>query len=49
MESLKTKIAIMDSRLTSLPNSELEIFASSAKHRNKLSKYIKSNKTVVNG
>lgn len=49
MEILKTKIAIIDSGLTSLPNSEIEIFASSAKHRNELSKYIKSKETVVNG
>lgn len=49
MEILKTKIAIMDSRLTSLTNSEIEIFASSANHRNEPSKCIKSNKTVVNG
>lgn len=49
MEILKTKIAIMDSVLTNLPNSEIEIFASSAKHRNESSKCIKSKKTVVNG
>lgn len=49
MEILKTKIAIMDSRLTSLTNPEIEIFASSAKQRNEPSKCIKNKKTVVNG
>ncbi len=49
MEILKTKIAIMDSRLTSLTNSEIENFASSARHRIDLFKCIKSNKTVGNG
>lgn len=49
MEILKTKIAIMDSRLTSLTNSEIENFASSVKHCIDLSKCIKSNKTVGNG
>jgi len=33
MEIFKTKIAIMESELTSLTNSEIEIFASSARHR----------------
>ncbi len=49
MEILKTKIAIMDSRLTSLTHSEIGILAYSAKHRIELSKCIKSKKTVVNG
>lgn len=49
MEILKTKIVIMDSSLTNFPNSEIEIFASSARHRIDLFKWIKSNKTVVNG
>lgn len=49
MEILKTKIAIMGSGLTSLPNSEIEIFASSAKHCIGLSKCIKGKQTVVNG
>lgn len=49
MEILKTKIAIIGSGLTSLPNRKIEIFVSSARHRNELSKCIKSNKTVVNG
>ncbi len=49
MEILKTKIAITGSELTGIPNSEIEIFASSARHRIDLSKCIKSNKTVVKG
>ena len=49
MEILKTKIAIIGSGLTSLSNPEIEIFASSAKHRNEPSKCIKNKKTVVNG
>lgn len=49
MEILKTKIAIIGSRLTNLTNSEIEIFTSSARHRNELSKCTKSKKTVVNG
>lgn len=49
MEILKTKIAIMDSGLTSLPNSEIETLANRIKHRIGLSKCIKSNKTVGNG
>lgn len=49
MEILKTKIAIMDSRLTSLTNSEIEIFANSTRHGIDLSKCTKSKKTVVNG
>lgn len=49
MEILKTKIAIMDSRLTNLSNSEIEIFVSSVKHRIDLSKCCKSNKTIGNG
>lgn len=48
MEILKTKIVIMDSSLTNFPNSEIEIFASSARHRIDL-KCIKNNKNVVNG
>lgn len=49
MEILKTKIAIISSGLTSLPNTEIKIFASSARYRIDLSKCIKSNKTVGNG
>ncbi|ENU09282.1 hypothetical protein [Acinetobacter calcoaceticus] len=49
MEILKTKIAIMGSELTSLPNSEIEIFASSAKHRIGLSKGMSGKQTVVDG
>lgn len=49
MEILKTKIAIMGSALTSLPNSEIEILASSAKHRIELSKGMSGKQTVVDG
>ncbi len=49
MEILKTKIAITGSELTGIPNSEIENFASSARHRIDLFKCIKSNKTVGNG
>lgn len=49
MEILKTKIAIMGSRLTGLPNSEIEILASSAKHRIELSKGMNDKQTVVDG
>ncbi|CAI3109465.1 hypothetical protein MWMV17_MWMV17_00572 [Acinetobacter calcoaceticus] len=49
MEILKTKIAIMGSRLTGLSNSEIEILASSAKHRIGLSKGINDKQTVVDG
>lgn len=49
MEILKTKIAIMDSGLRGLPNSEIEILASSAKHRIELSKGMNGEQTVVDG
>lgn len=49
MEILKTKIAIVGSGLTNLTNSEIEVLASSARHRNDLSTCTKSKKTVVNG
>ncbi|GAA5584965.1 hypothetical protein Acal01_00096 [Acinetobacter calcoaceticus] len=49
MEILKTKIAIMGSRLMGLPNSEIEILASSAKHRIELSKGMNGKQTVVDG
>lgn len=49
MEILKTKIAIRGSRVTGLPNSEIEIFASSAKHRIELSKGMNGKQTVVDG
>lgn len=49
MEILKTKIAIMGSRLTGLPNSEIEILANSAKHRIELFKGMNGKQTGVDG
>ena len=49
MEILKTKIAIMGSGLKGLSNSEIEILASSAKHRIELSKGMSGKQTVVDG
>lgn len=45
MEILKTKIAITDLTLTGLPNSEIEILASSARHHIELPKYINGKQT----
>jgi len=47
MEILKTKIVIIGSRLTSIPNSEIETLANRARHRIELSKFINSEQTVV--
>lgn len=47
MEILKTKIAITSLTLTGLPNSQIEIFAYSAKHRIELPKCINGEQTVV--
>jgi|GEM_PF-1952164 len=47
MEILKTKIAINGSGLTSLPHSEIEKIAYSAKHRIELPKCINGEQTVV--
>ncbi|MCU4423342.1 hypothetical protein [Acinetobacter sp. WU_MDCI_Abxb74] len=46
MEILKTKIAIMGSALTGLPNSEIEILANSVIE---LSKSMSGEQTVVDG
>lgn len=47
MEILKTKIAIMGSELTSLPNSEIETLANRARYRIELSKCINNRQTLV--
>ncbi len=49
MEILKTKIAIMDSGLMSVPKSEMEILTNSAKHRIELPKGMSGKQTVVDG
>lgn len=47
MGIFKTKIAINGSKLTGLLNSQIEIFASSARHRIELPKRINGKQIVV--